>query len=232
MRKSNVRRAVLAPPISLLAAGLVLCLVVLAGLAPAGLAAGNYPVTIAVLKEAARDETRACQTYQAYSRKAYEENYPGIARLFIALATSESIHAANFNSILTDLGSTPPEMEAETMEVGSTRANLKRAAEVELHEIETKYPAILDRLAPEYHEAAMRFITYAWKAEQQHRALIKKIRSGTGFFFYLLARKIEDTDADFVVCQYCGSTLVEIPPDICPICGKPAVLYKKIEASE
>jgi rubrerythrin len=232
MRKGSTRHTHLAPKISPLAAGLILCLMILAGPAPAGLAAGNYPVTIAALKDAVRDEARACQTYKAYSQKAYEENYSGIARLFTALATSESIHAANFNTILTDLGSTPPKIPAETMDVGSTRANLKRATEVELQEIDTKYPGILDRLAPEHHEAAMRFITYAWKAEQQHRALIQKIRSATGFFFYLLARRIEDTKADFIVCQYCGSTLTAIPPDVCPICGKPATWYKKIEPPE
>ena len=232
MRKRNIRLPHLVRNIPQLAADLLLCLVVVAGPAPVVLAAGNYPLTIAALKEVAQDEAQACQTYKAYSQKADEENYPGIARLFTALATSESIHAANFNKILADLGSAPQETAVETVEVGSTRVNLKRATDVELHEIDTKYPSILERLAPEHHEDAMRFITYAWQAEQQHRELIKKIRSGTGFFFFLLARKLKDVKDDFVVCHYCGSTLMEIPPDICPICGKSAVWYKKIEAIE
>ena len=144
----------------------------------------------------------------------------------------ETLIGQKRHKILVDLGSAQQETAVKTVEVGSTRVNLKRATDVELHEIDTKYPSILDRLAPEHHEDAMLFITYAWQAEQQHRELIKKIRSGTGFFFFLLARKLKDVKDDFVVCHYCGSTLMEIPPDICPICGKSAVWYKKIEATE
>ena len=190
----------------------------------------NYLVTTSVINTAFQDEARAHQTYIAYSRKAVEENYPGIAKLFMALATSESIHAANFKRILADIGVAVPEVPEITVKVGSIRTNLKKATQVELDEIDKKYPGIIEKIKPENHEEAMRFITYAWESEKQHRDFFKKIKTGTGIFFNLLARKIEDTDTDFLVCKNCGSTLTELPRESCPICGKSVALYKKIEA--
>ena len=213
-----------------LTVGMLICVMMLASLSSSGIAGNNYPVTISVIEVLSQDEALAHQTYIAYSRKAAEENYPGIARLFVALATSESIHAANFGKILSDLGVAVQKAPDTEIKVDSTKANLKKSTQVELDEIDKKYPGIIKQLKPENHKEAMRFITYAWESEKQHRDLIKEIKSGTGIFFILLARKIEDTDADFVVCENCGSTLMELPREICPICGKSVALYKKIEA--
>ena len=209
---------------------LLVVVVVLTGLPSFALFDNNYPVTTSVINTASQDEARAHQTYIAYSRKAAEENYPGIAKLFIALATSESIHAVNFRRILADIGIAVQKVPEITVKVGSTKANLKKATQVELDEIDKKYPGIIEKIKPENHEEAMRFITYAWESEKQHRDFFKKIKTGTGIFFNLLARKIEDTDTDFLVCKNCGSTLTELPRESCPICGKSVALYKKIEA--
>ena len=211
-----------------LAAGLFAWIMVLAGPVQVALAEGNYPLTISLIKMVAQDEARAHQAYIAYSRQAVADNYPGIARLFIALAASESIHAANFNRILADLGAAPPGMMGADVKVGSTRDNLKIAIQVELNEIDKIYPAILVKIQPENHEAARRFVNYAWKSEKQHRGLIKKIQAGTGVFFDQLDRQIGDSKVDFVVCQNCGSTLQELPRKRCPICGEPVSRYKKI----
>lgn len=215
-----------------LTVGVLICVMVLICLPSSELAGENYPVTISVIKTVSQDEARAQQTYIAYSRKAVEENYPGIAKLFLALATSESIHAANFRRILSNLGITAQQAPDLTIKVNSTRTNLKKSTRVELDEIDKKYPGIIEKIKPENHVEAIRFITYAWESEKQHRDLITKIKSGTGMFFSLLVRKIEDTDADFVVCQNCGSTLMEFPPDNCPICSESAALFKNIELVE
>lgn len=208
---------------------LFVVVIVLAGLSPLALSENNYPLTTSLINTALQDEARAHQTYIVYSRKAAEENYPGIAKLFIALATSESIHAANFRKILVDLGVAVQEMPKITVKVESTKANLKKSTKVELDDIDRKYPEIIEKINPENHKEAIRYITYAWESEKQHRGLIKEIKSGTGIFFNFLARKIEDTYADFVVCKNCGSTLMELPLESCPICGKSVAFYKKIE---
>lgn len=132
-----------------LTVGVLICVMVLICLPSSELAGENYPVTISVIKTVSQDEARAQQTYIAYSRKAVEENYPGIAKLFLALATSESIHAANFRRILSNLGITAQQAPDLTIKVNSTRTNLKKSTRVELDEIDKKYPGIIEKIKPE-----------------------------------------------------------------------------------
>jgi hypothetical protein len=48
------------------------------------------------------------------------------------------------------------------------------------------YPKILETIAAENHEQAILFITYAWKAEKQHRKLILKIKKASKRFFWIV----------------------------------------------
>ena len=75
---------------------LVVMVCIFSFLLPAVSAQLRYPETISVLQILYEDEVQAFNDYQAYAKKAASEKYPNIARLFIALATSESIHARNF----------------------------------------------------------------------------------------------------------------------------------------
>jgi rubrerythrin len=195
-------------------------------------AASNYSGTIQILQNLYKDEIQAFHNYRAYARKAESENLPNIAKLFVAFATSESIHARNFKTILSELGSEPQEQLEINLEVSSTKNNLGRATKVELEEIDKKYPQFIETLKAENHEAAIQFTTYAWESEKQHRDLIKRIKSGTGIFFGLLKKEFIETPTDYFVCQNCGSTLTEIPETICPICGSPAAKYKLIGAHD
>jgi len=188
----------------------------------------RYPKTISVLKMAYEGEIRAFHTYMAYAQKANSEDYPNIANLFVALASSEWIHARNFRILLAELGVEVSETQVPQIKVSSTKKNLKKATKVELSEIDTKYPQFIDQIESEHFEAAIRNITYAWLSEKQHRDLIEKIRSGTGMLFGLLAKKIEDSPAHYFVCQNCGSTLTELPEDACPICKGLVSQYKKL----
>ncbi|MGD9032012.1 MAG: rubrerythrin family protein [Desulfobacteraceae bacterium] len=188
----------------------------------------RYPKTISVLKMAYKGEIQAFHTYMAYAQKANSENYPNIANLFIALASSERIHARNFRTLLVELGVEVSDTEIPQIKVSSTKKNLKKATKVELSEIDTKYPQFIDKTESENHKAATRSITYAWKSEMQHRDLIKRIQSGTGMLFGLLAKKIEGTPTQYFVCQNCGSTLTEFPKEACPICKGSVSQYKKL----
>ncbi|NNG08249.1 MAG: rubrerythrin [Desulfobacteraceae bacterium] len=191
----------------------------------------RFPETIAVLKAAYKGEIQAFHTYLAYAEKANSEKYPNIAKLFIALASSERIHARNFRTLLVDLGVDVSDTQIPQIEVSSTKKNLKRATKVELSEIDTKYPQSINKIESENHEAATRYLTYAWKAEKQHRDLIKKIQSGTGMLFGLLSKKIEGTPTQYFVCQNCGSTLTELPKEACPICQVSVSRYKALKAA-
>lgn len=187
----------------------------------------NFPETISVLKSAYNGEILAERRYLAYALKAKEEGYPNIAHFFTALSTSESIHARNFKQILFELGVESEETPKAGVNVSSTKKNLKHATNVELEEIDSKYPDYINMIKPEGHKAAVQNITYAWKSEMQHRDLIKKIQSGTGVFFGALVKEFKKSPTRFHICHHCGSTLIELPENTCPICNGPVSNYKE-----
>ena len=188
----------------------------------------KYPETIAVLRKLYKGEVTACKTYSAFAKKALEEKYDSVATLFIALRTSETIHARNFKHVLKGIGATVGEMPEPDIKVSNTKQNLRYALDVELSEIDTKYPEFIKRIKQEANEAGIRDITYAWKAEMQHRDLIKRMRSATGLFFGKIVQKLKGADKYFV-CQRCGSTLFELPKHTCVICGSPVSMYKEVK---
>ena len=66
----------------------------------------RYSETIAVLLELYKGEVTACKVYSVYAQKALEERYGSVARFFHALRKSKSIHARNFEKLLTALDAT------------------------------------------------------------------------------------------------------------------------------
>ncbi len=201
----------------------------LAGIVPAAppADAAQYPQTIIALQQRYADEVVAHQKYGAYARHAVEEGYPAIAQLFKALAASEAVHAGNFSRLLRALGQEPV-VPSPRIELSSTREHLRQAATVEADEIDQEYPAILEAIGGEGHDEAIRLITYAWKAEQQHRELILKIKKGASWFFGMLVSKIEGSPSRYYVCQVCGSTVNELPTAHCPICEHPPDQYQEV----
>ena len=192
-------------------------------------AQSKYPKTVTALQERYRDEIHGVHEYLTYAKKALSEDYPNIAYLLVSLAASESVHARNFKRLLSDLKVQVQEIPKPDFKVSSTKKNLNHAATQEIEEIDQEYPRLIEYIRPEKHEAAIRDIMYAWQAEKQHRDLLKKVLSGTGIFFGVLAKKIEKTDVQFFVCRICGSTLTELPEDVCPICQGPVAGYKEVE---
>ncbi len=195
---------------------------------PAASAQSEYNETISILQSLHQDEIQAMNNYQAYAQKAVSQKYPNIAKLFMTLAASESVHARNFKLCSAKLGVAADNLPQQPVKVQSTRKNLKFAIAVELEEIDRKYPEVLEQIKPENYAEAIQYITYAWESEKQHRKLLKKIKSGTGIFFGLLTKRIEGNPYQYFVCHNCGSTLTEIPASACPICGGPSAKYKEV----
>lgn len=192
----------------------------------------DYRETIAVLSLLYRAEVASHLRYKAYERQALKEGHVNIAYLFTATAASEWVHATRFREILNKLGVQPesPEQLAEHLPitVGTTKENLRYATDVELAEIDIRYPQYLARIRPEKQRSALKYITYSWKSEQEHRDLIKDIQSGTGIFFGILVERFRLAKVRYFVCQNCGSTLTAMPNERCPICGFPLSWYKEI----
>jgi rubrerythrin len=192
-------------------------------------AQSNFSETILALQRAYANEIQAHLNYRSYSEKARLENYPGIAHLFTAFAISESLHARNFKHVLSGLGVEDLVPPVPEVKVFSTRLNLKNALDFELKDIDDRYPQIHEQCKPENHEAAIRNVIYAWDSEKQHRALIRKARAGTGIFFGIFSKLIEGNPAQYFVCQVCGSTMIELPEDYCPICKNMPSRYAEVE---
>jgi len=188
----------------------------------------NYSETISVLQELYRAEIIASKTYSGFAKKAEEEKYYSVSRLFSALSGSETVHARNFKNILNDLGVEPKNFQDPDIKIADTKTNLKWALKVELSEIDTNYPMLIKKIKPEGNKRALEDITYAWESEMQHRDLIKKMKSALRFFFGKIVDKLKEAK-DYHVCQRCGSTVFKLPEESCIICGSPVSMYKQIK---
>jgi len=189
----------------------------------------TYRETIAVLTMLYHGEVESHRRYDAYKKQALKDGHVNIAHLFAAMADSESVHEKRFSEILARLGVQVETTSVPDIQVGSTKENLKYATDIELSEIDVRYPEYLERIRDEKHSNALKFISYAWKSEQQHRELIKDIQSGTGIFFGMLVERFRSTKVRYFVCHHCGSTLTAMPEEKCPVCAFPVSWYKEIK---
>jgi rubrerythrin len=97
-------------------------------------------MTEANLKSAYAGESQANMRYTIYAKKATEEGYPNIARLFTAVAFAEQVHASNhYRNIMSKGGS----VTVSTAVFGSrtTSENLQAGIDGETFEINEMYPA-------------------------------------------------------------------------------------------
>jgi rubrerythrin len=192
-------------------------------------AADDYATTIKTLRFAYEREMTAYRRYVVYSRQGRTEHYRGISYLFNAIATSELIHAQNFDRVLSRLGVEIEQFQPPEPNVADTKANLIDAAAKELNSIDIVYPDIVKQLEVENYRDAIVAATYAWESHKQHRGIIQKIDDYTADHFEEVARTIDEKTGSYYVCEICGSTLNDIPLDTCPICGLPSTHYRKIE---
>jgi len=157
------------------------------------------------LQEAFAGESQANRTYLAFAKKAEEEGYKQVAKLFRAAAEAETVHAL---SHLRELG-----------KVKSTKENLQEAIGGETHEFQSMYPKMIDEANAEGAKGALRSFNFANKVEKIHADLYKKALEQLG----------KNREVDYNVCQVCGNTVEGDPPDKCPICGAPKKMFKKID---
>ncbi len=158
------------------------------------------------LKEAFAGESQANQKYRAFAKKAEQEGFTNIAKLFLTAAEAERIHAEGH------LGA----MEG----IGSTKENLKAAIGGETYEYTEMYPPMLKEALSENHKAK-RMFGYAVKAEEVHAKLYKMALEA--------AEQGKDlTGVEFYLCPVCGNIEIGKPSENCPICGTLASKYIKI----
>jgi rubrerythrin len=160
------------------------------------------------LQTAFAGESQANRKYLAFAKKADEEGYPQIAKLFRAAAAAETVHALNH---LRTLGA-----------VKSTKENIVAAAEGEHYEFTKMYPEFIHTAESEAEKGAAYTFTLAHEVEQIHHRLYVSA-------FECLENGADLKVGDYHVCQVCGNTVLNDVPDICPICGSSREKFARVE---
>jgi rubrerythrin len=160
------------------------------------------------LKEAFAGESQANRKYLAFAKKADDEGFKGVARLFRAVAAAETVHAHNHLAVLQG--------------VKSTLENLREAYGGEHYEFTEMYPAFLEKSKAEKLSAATKTFYWANEVEKVHGALyedvIKTLESGGSV-----------AEKSYYVCEKCGYTIADAPPDKCPICSAKKEAFFKVD---
>jgi len=149
------------------------------------------------LQDAFAGESQANRKYLAFAKKAEQDGFPQVAKLFRAAARAETVHAHAHLRV----------MEG----VQATTNNLEVAIEGEGFEFQTMYPDFLKQAEAEGNQAAVYSFKNALAVEEVHHGLYSKaleaVKSGSD----LPAKKI-------YVCAICGNTVEGDAPDTCPVC--------------
>ncbi|NYE56606.1 rubrerythrin family protein [Carboxydothermus ferrireducens] len=152
--------------------------------------------TLENLMAAFAGESQANRKYLAFAKKAEEEGYPNIARLFRSAAEAETIHALKHLEV--------------AGKIGSTLENLKAAVAGETYEFTEMYPEFIKEAEASGENNAARSFTFASRAEEVHARLyqeaLKALEEG------------KDVEGEFYICPVCGN-IEKARPERCPICG-------------
>jgi rubrerythrin len=156
------------------------------------------------LKEAFAGESQANRRYLAFAKKAEEEGFAQIAKLFRAAAEAETVHAHNHLRVLRG--------------IRSTKENVQEAINGEAHEFKKMYPEMMEKAKAEKNDDAIQTFHFANEVEKIHAALYTKALQNLG----------KNEVVDYYVCPFCGNTVEKAPPEKCPICGAPGKKFMKI----
>jgi rubrerythrin len=161
--------------------------------------------TLDNLATAFAGESQARNKYLAFAKKADEEGYPQVARLFRAAAFAEFTHAQN---------------HFKAMEgIKGTAENLQAAIAGENYEVVSMYPPFIEEAANEGQKRARTSFDWAWQVEKEHEALYRQA---------LECLSETPETYDFYVCPICGHTHPRNAPEKCPVCGTPGSKFEKI----
>jgi rubrerythrin len=160
------------------------------------------------LQAAFAGESQANRRYLFFAQKADDEGHKVIARLFRAAAEAETIHARNH---FTTMGG-----------LGATKDNLEAAIGGEYYEFNKMYPEFIEKAKVEGNQGAENTFVWANKVEEIHHGLYQQAKES-------LEGGPPLKDEPYFVCEGCGNTVAGEAPDICPICGAPKKMFKRVD---
>ena len=160
------------------------------------------------LKKAFAGESQANRKYLAFAKKAKEDGFEQVSKLFRAAANAETVHALSHFDVMGG--------------VKSTKENLKEAIEGETQEFEDMYPEMIETAENEGNKQAKISFKGAMEAEKDHAELYKKAKEAVEN-----GKDLEKKD--IFVCQNCGHTVEDKAPEECSVCGVKKEYFKKIK---
>ena len=158
------------------------------------------------LKTAFAGESQANRRYLAFAKKADQEGFPQVARLFRAAAAAETVHALAHLRVLG--------------EVKSTAENLQAAVNGENYEATTMYPDFLKEAEASGERKAINTFSNALAVEKVHEELYRAAQE--------TLQNSEEELYEYYVCPVCGFTHKRSAPDRCPVCGTSGSRFEKI----
>lgn len=158
------------------------------------------------LSKAFSAESKASVRNAAFAMKAEKEEYELAAKLFRAVADSESVHAKRFLLLMRG-------------KIGSTEENLQAAFENEIKANADEYPQLIKDAEDEgASKAVMKAFTQTRDVEEGHAQLYKS----------MINDMIEGRDTDYFICQICGYISENSIPDNCPVCGAVSSRFESV----
>ena len=159
------------------------------------------------LKTAFAGESMANRRYLAFAKKADQDGFPGIAKLFRGAAAAETVHATN---------------HLRAMEgIKGTADNLQVAIAGENYEVVTMYPTMHAEAVEEDDKRAMQTFNYALSVEKIHEMLYRQAAES-------LSQGKDIPEVEYYVCPTCGNTHIGPMEGRCPICNTPGEKFEKI----
>ena len=150
------------------------------------------------IQDAFAGESQANRKYTAFAKKADQEGFKQVAKLFRAAAEAETIHAHAHLRVMNG--------------IKTTAENLVVARDGEGYEFQTMYPKFLVEAKAENNKAAIKSFEYAMAAEKVHFGLYQQaldmVKAGKDL-----------ANAVIYLCPFCGNVEIGVAPEKCPICG-------------
>jgi rubrerythrin len=147
------------------------------------------------MREAFTGEAKAALRLKVFAKKADEDGYHEIAKLFRVIAFSEEIHGERALRI--------------AREIGTTQENLTESFEKEQNVAGLAYGEFL-KLAYELQDKGAQWhFTASRDVEEVHARLYRNA----------LQDMMAERDPDYHVCSVCGYIAEGEAPDVCPVCG-------------
>ena len=158
------------------------------------------------LKAAFAGESQAHMKYLSFAEKAEKEGFKNVAKLFTAIAFAERVHATNHHRVL--FGG------------DGTVKNLETAIDGEDYEVKDMYPAFIKAAQADKETKAVQSMTFALEAEKIHSVMYGKAKEA------VKAGK-DVTIGAIYICEVCGHTVEDHPPDTCPVCNAKKEKFRK-----